>query len=129
MRPKDWIVTKNATRPAGMPDECFYCREKMGASHKASCVLRDRTVLVKVSFSLVWTQPESFDEEMIEFVNTGNSICASNLLDTIEKVGEGCLSGCMCRHTNIEVIREATKEDEHTFGFKWDEHSPESQVW
>jgi hypothetical protein len=37
----EWIVTPECgPRPAGKPDECFYCRAAMGADHNIGCPFR-----------------------------------------------------------------------------------------
>jgi hypothetical protein len=47
--PETYIVTeKNGPRPAGPPDECFYCGQKIGQKHKSDCVCRDRSVMVRM---------------------------------------------------------------------------------
>lgn len=35
----DKVVRIDDARPAGRPDECFYCRSDMGAIHKDECVI------------------------------------------------------------------------------------------
>lgn len=34
----DYLVTNDDSRPAGRPDECFYCGRKAGEIHKPDCV-------------------------------------------------------------------------------------------
>lgn len=37
----DKIVRDDDARPAGAPDECFYCRAPMGTNHNDGCVVTD----------------------------------------------------------------------------------------
>ena len=35
------VTPERGPRPAGRPDECFYCRRPLGAEHEPACVMND----------------------------------------------------------------------------------------
>jgi len=114
MKRNNWPVEQYGVSPAGKPDECFYCGEKVGSIHKPECVIRNRTVVLKVEIEIVMDVPEFWDEEDINFHYNESSWCASNLdipLSRMEQHDE-----CLCNYTKINYVREATKEDEDKHG-------------
>lgn len=113
MKRHTWKVDTHSTRPAGKPDECFYCKAKIGDDHKQGCVIRSRTVMVRVSFDLIREVPEDWDQTMIEFHMNESSSCKDNLIDEIEK--QAGRIGCSCGFGNGEFLREATAEDEEEY--------------
>ncbi len=48
------LVLKNDSgiRPAGKPDECFYCNQKIGTPHLDDCTMLLRKARVKITFEL-----------------------------------------------------------------------------
>jgi len=97
---------ENGPRPAGRPDECFYCKQPVGEDHKADCVCRQRTVVVRFTVEAVIRLPGFWDEEQIRFRYNGSSWCASNLVEILAE------PKCLCPFTTAEFVREATAEDE-----------------
>jgi len=116
MKRDNWIVGADSIRPAGNYDECFYCNAKFGIAHKQGCVIRTRTVVVKVSFEMIREIPEDWSEDMIEFHMNESSSCKDNLIEAISKQSERL--GCSCSFGIGEFLREATEEDETTFLLK-----------
>ena len=112
-RTTPWVVTAADARPAGKPDECFYCRVPIGGEHKADCVARRRTVVVRAMIEYVIAVPESFDKELIEFGRNEGSWCSSNMLAELNEIDQ---RDCLCKFTTFEVVREATAEDEDACG-------------
>ncbi len=108
-----WKVTKFAVRPAGKPDKCFYCNEKLGDEHKSDCVIRERTVVVDISFRMVRAIPEDWDKEQIEFQLNDGRFCMDNILDELNDLSERL--GCLCGVSEAQLIREATPEDEKEY--------------
>lgn len=41
------VTPENGPRPAGKPNECFYCEAKLGEEHRVGCVLRTKRVAVR----------------------------------------------------------------------------------
>lgn len=113
MKRNNWIVTEKSVRPAGRPDECFYCNQKIGSEHKKDCVIRSKTVVVDFTIRTVMAVPEFWDEEFINFRLNERSWCVDNILPILEKKSE---HSCLCMHTESKFIREATEDDEEDWG-------------
>lgn len=114
MKRDSWPVTPADARPAGKPDECFYCHTPMEGEHLPDCVCRDRTVVIAATFELVVRVPENWDAAMVDFHLNESSSCDDNVLvkldnlsDRLEKDG-----ACLCANFSGEYLREATEEDE-----------------
>ena len=85
----------NGIRPAGRPDECFYCNARVGSKHAHDCVVVTRRVEVRVRATLpsgdvfegTWQldTPYFWDAAQVEFHHNESSWCASNLLDECDK--------------------------------------------
>lgn len=77
-------------RPAGKPDECFYCRQRVGQPHHRECVVVRKLVEMRVIASLpsgekltgTWRfwEVHSRDADQIEFYKNQGSWCCSNFL-------------------------------------------------
>jgi hypothetical protein len=71
-------------RPAGPPDACFYCRQKVGEPHKDDCVVLVRDSIYDVEFNDkpigTWTtdDPADWHSEDCNFNKNESSWCASN---------------------------------------------------
>lgn len=111
--PETYPVTATyGPRPAGKPDECFYCHEKVGGEHKPGCVLRQRTVVLRYSYEVVVPVPEDWNADMITFHRNESSWCADNsAIDINRRRSEGC----WCQEFSAEFVGEATAEEESRF--------------
>lgn len=90
------LVTQDddGIRPAGKPDECFYCHQKIGQPHKWECVTITRSVEIDITFRLPFDVPVSWGKEQIEFHWSGQgSNCMSNIIPMMEELG------CLCQET------------------------------
>lgn len=77
-------------RPAGKSNECLYCKQKVGQTHKESCIIMVRTVVYEVlirdegelKFVGTWAhqEPASWTEKDMLFARNEGSWCADNLL-------------------------------------------------
>jgi hypothetical protein len=114
MKRDRWPVENFGIRPAGKPDECFYCQEPIGGVHKQECVIRERTVVVELRMELVITKPEDWDADMIEYHLNDSSSCQTNIISQLAELVERLKDAGKCPCGLIEAIylREATKEDE-----------------
>lgn len=134
MRRSSWLVTEKGTCPSGGPDECCYCKQKIGADHAADCVLRRRTVVVRLNVEYVTTVEENDGEppEHALFYWNEGTYCMDNALEDIrafvydEEAGDDPddphkTFGCICPVATIEYVREATEADEARWGVKVDE--------
>jgi hypothetical protein len=90
------LVTKNnGPRPAGAPDQCFYCLRMLGEPHESQCVLYQRTVKVRavieyeVRVPATWTR-EHFEWDRNGRGNWGAVHFAGELNALTERDEEGC---------------------------------------
>jgi hypothetical protein len=110
IHPETFIVTAdNGPRPAGKPDECFYCQRPIGAEHEADCVMRDRTVVVRLTVEYPIRVPEHWTPEDIELHRNDSSWCIGNAVVELDSVND---QGCICGIAKVEYVREATEDDE-----------------
>lgn len=85
-------------RPAGPPDECFYCHQKVGKPHGRECVTVTKLVRITYTVQVDTRVPHSWDEDATRFHRTESSWCADNMLGEIEahaaeEEGDECLCG------------------------------------
>jgi len=117
----DWLVMKSSgPRPAGRPDECFYCQAKLGDQHVTDCVLRKRSVRVRFSFDLVVSVPELWTSDQIEFRYNEGTHCSDNVIDMLHERFRGDDSNdgsCSCSIMQAEFIGEATEYEYETSRF------------
>ena len=87
---QDWpVVAENddGIRPAGLPDHCFYCHQRVGSPHAPDCVTVYKVVLYDVLVNdkklgeLVRHEPFSWDAARCEASRNGGSWCAMNAFD------------------------------------------------
>lgn len=82
-------VKDDGIRPAGKPDECFYCHSKVGQQHGLDCVIVTKIVEYNVLFlgTVVGIfqrdEPYYWDNDHCEFHKNESSWCKSNALDDI----------------------------------------------
>lgn len=105
------IVKKNdyGIRPAGKPDECFYCHSKVGEPHKFNCVTVCKMVKLRATIDYEYPIPISWDKNRIENHYNLGTWCANNLIedlkDYIEYIDEKDGS-CLCYRSKVEVIED-----------------------
>lgn len=65
------LVRKNdgGIRAGGKPDECFYCKQKIGTPHLDNCPCLLRKARVKITVELDAFVP-NYDKEIIEYLLT-----------------------------------------------------------
>lgn len=104
-------------REARRDGTCFYCREPIGGTHKANCIIPQRTVVVDFTIRLVTSEPEGSSKEDIEFHYNDASWCAGNVLAWLRRLFPDDDHGrCPCACTEAVFVREATAEDEEGYG-------------
>jgi hypothetical protein len=97
MQPPLVLADDDGIRPAGQPNECFYCKQRLGQPHKLDCVILNRKVKVRYSYVIEIEVPHFWDKESIEFHRNDSSWCAHNSLAELKEYGNrdgGCLCGC-----------------------------------
>lgn len=113
-----WIVGPEGIRPAGKPDTCFYCRQKLGTPHTLECAVRTRTVIVKLEIEMLMVVPEHWNDHDIEFHENEGSFCANNFIPRLDAFFERMTEKdqCLCDDIVSTYVREATGEDEAKYG-------------
>lgn len=114
MKKNSWLVVQEDIVPADPPDKCVYCGQPIGVEHRADCVCRERTVVVELRAQFIQKIPECWDKEMFYFAQNESRWCLNNALYELDDLAE--YAGCLCPFGEISYIREATEEDEETFG-------------
>ncbi len=110
-----WLVDTFAVRPAGHPSKCFYCDQVLGQYHLKNCVIRSKTIVIKIEMELVVDMPEINDKDFIEFMYNGEgSYCQNNIIDLINETKER-MNKCLCGFIDVSYVRDATEEDEETY--------------
>lgn len=109
-------------RPAGKPDECFYCNQKVGTPHGPECVCVHKRVRVRYTMEIEIEVPAFWDKQMVLSHRNESSWCADNCVNDIEAflerlrhwdkdVGPAGWSGfCLCDGFACEVIDMGTGE-------------------
>jgi len=71
--PDQWplvAINDDGIRPAGEPDECFYCKQEVGQPHGRVCVMVTKRVLVRYTVDVEISVPHYSDaEQIIDFEN------------------------------------------------------------
>jgi hypothetical protein len=91
-------------RPAGSPDECFYCRQKIGSEHGWDCAVVTKTIKVRYVYEVEITVPHFWGEDLINFHLNESSWCADNGLDDLDKIIAE--RGCLCSVFDGEYIED-----------------------
>jgi hypothetical protein len=99
----EFLVTRDAMRPASPREECFYCQSPIGTPHKDTCVLIGKTAHIRITIECPVTVPASWDEETTRFHFNQGTWCATNILGDLERLAEKN-DGCLCPFTTIEVV-------------------------
>ena len=88
------LADDDGIRPAGPPDECFYCHSKVGERHGAQCVTVQQIVRYnvlmhdKVVGTFQRSEPYFWTPLDCEFHKNESSWCSDNALDAIDWVEE-----------------------------------------
>ena len=141
MKRNNWPVSKEHAERSARPDgTCFYCFAPIGAEHSPSCVIRKRTVKLRVELTAVFEVPEYWnDSDIRNFYEERN--CVMNTLSDLGRIGdkgkETLMDGCagyrpdwwhlpptmtcaICGPVDLRIqsINEADATDEYRFGIR-----------
>ena len=89
-------------RPAGKPDECFYCARKVGQPHGSTCVVVTRKWRVRFQVELDVDMPHCWQEHDIEFRYNEGTWCADNLVTMLSECDGG--DPCLCDRVTAEAV-------------------------
>ena len=116
-------------RPAGAPDECFYCKNKVGQPHSLDCVVVTKRIEMRVRAQLLggnivtglwqFEEPYAWDVGMSESHKNKSTWCAGNFLrerytgnvrwDTgnpwPDLIAICSARGCLCSRVSFEFVR------------------------
>ena len=93
-------------RPAGRPDECFYCKSKIGSRHAKDCVVVKKKVKIKYIFEIDVDVPHFWTKENIEFHRNESSWCAENALEEISIAANSEGYSCCCHIFEAEYLKD-----------------------
>lgn len=92
-------------RPAGPPDACLYCKQRVGELHAPDCVTVKKRVRLRYIIEVDVDIPHAWDQNMIEFHRGGSSWCANNAIDEIKAHAPDDDSGeCLCERFKCEFV-------------------------
>lgn len=96
------LVTRKAMRSASDREECFHCRQPIGASHKPDCVLIMKKVLVRMTVEYEIAVPSHWSKKDIESHRNEGTWCAGNIIEELQEfAGE---SECLCSCTRFTYL-------------------------
>jgi len=98
------LSNDDGIRPAGNPDQCFYCKQKVGTPHKDGCVILNRKVKVKYSYEIEIEVPHGWSKDDIEFHRNESSWCADSSLRELSEISNNETIGCLCNVFECEVL-------------------------
>lgn len=107
------VTAENGPRPAGKPDQCFYCGQPLGAEHANDCVCRVKVVMVEVTMQIPRVVPASWPPGIVNFHLNDSSWCADNIGNDLERylAAKSDDAPCMCGRFHGKFLREATEAD------------------
>lgn len=98
------VTEQHGPRPAGSPDECFYCRAPVGGLHEDTCVMYEREIAIEVTVRYKVRVPQHWTEEDIMFHRNEGTWCAGNIIEELEERFGDDADVCMCAYTDVKVI-------------------------
>jgi len=101
------LQNDNGIRLAGEPDECFYCKQKVGQSHKPKCIMLEKIVKMRYIIDVEVYEPYFWNKNMIETIRNDCSWCASNAVDNIKRFDDKLRkqNSCLCDYFKAEVLQ------------------------
>jgi hypothetical protein len=115
--PESYTVTEtNGPRPAGKPDQCFYCHRPIGQNHADDCVLRKRTVVMVLEIEVLVEVDQHRAAGAIERGFNEGTWCMDNALEGLENARRTGM--CLCDLGKLVFLREATPKDEKRHNYK-----------
>jgi hypothetical protein len=99
------VPNDDGIRPAGPPDACFYCKNRVGEPHGLSCVVVQKRVRVTYTFTLEIDIPHNWEAKQFEFHRNAGSWCADNAIDELSAILEDDNGpGCLCQTFKAKLV-------------------------
>lgn len=95
-------VNDDGIRPAGRPDECLYCKQRVGEPHLRECVVVTKRVRLRYIIEVDVDEVHAWTPREIEFHRGQSSWCANNALDEIQAQADR--EGCLCPRFRCEFV-------------------------
>lgn len=107
------VTSENGPRPAGRPDQCYYCGQPVGLEHKADCACRVKVVMIEVTMRIPRVVPASWDAGLVDFHLNDSSWCADNIGDDLTQylAAKNDDAPCMCGTFSGKFLRDADAND------------------
>jgi hypothetical protein len=100
------LTDDDGIRPAGKPDECFYCNQKIGTPHLKDCVCVTKIIKAQYTFTIELEVPYHWDAEQFEYHRNDSSWCANNAISDIKMYMARLDSNCLCNEFKASYIEE-----------------------
>ena len=98
------LIDDDGIRPAGNPDKCFYCQQKVGTPHKQECVAVHKKIKAKYTFEIEVEIPFHWSPQDFEFHRNESSWCANNAVRDINELIKNEDAPCLCDKFEAEWI-------------------------
>lgn len=118
--PETWPLVDpldSGIRPAGRPDECFYCQKRVGIAHARDCVIVTKRVEMRVTATLptgetfiaCWQfdEPHDLTAHMSEFLKNESSWCAGNFVDELDGPDVRWITGATTPAERLTALHDA----------------------
>ena len=102
------VTTDNGPRPAGPPDRCFYCSQRLGRPHTDDCVLVTKTTKIRLSFEIEVDVPRCWNDDDIEYQFGSDSswcCCIENIAGYMKTLGPA-EQECLCDSADCKVVHD-----------------------
>lgn len=100
------LPNDDGIRPAGEPNECFYCRQHVGEPHTRDCVTIHKRVRLRYVFEVDVEVPHKWDKDTIELHRNGSigRWCADNAIDDLDHETARGDASCWCSRFRAEFV-------------------------
>lgn len=97
------VPNDDGIRPAGKPDQCLYCKSRIGEPHALDCVVVKKVVRLKYTIEVDVQVPHSWSADDINFHRNESSWCAGNAVDEIVQQAKSG-GGCLCARFSSQLV-------------------------
>lgn len=104
-------LNDSGIRPAGPPDECFYCQARVGQPHGEKCGVVTKLIRARYIIDVDLRVPYSWDKDRFEFHRNDGTWCANNAVNEIEAHIQAepindvsSVGTCLCHRFKAEFV-------------------------